>query len=128
MSTVFAAFLILKRSLVPALLLSWFVTEIALNHAFASSTNFYLNFASVTLPIEFIFGAAIGWLYVNKRLPPTWLSLAGAIVATTIAFYIKISTNDEYFPIDRVWFFGIPAALIVMTAITSEVRGAFVAP
>ena len=125
---VFAAILPFRQRYVPMLLALWFGVELVLNGVFAHADNFYLGFASATLPIEFIFGTAIGWLYIKRRLPPTWLTAIGALVTTSIAFKIMIASADDNFPIDRVWFFGIPAALIVVTAIASEVRGSFVAP
>jgi exopolysaccharide production protein ExoZ len=93
--------------------------------------NFYLNFASSPLPMEFIAGTGIGLLYVKRLFPAprTAAAIAAAAAVATWAviahFHILLESAND---INRVLAFGIPAALLVYGGVGLEVCGVFVAP
>lgn len=125
---VFSGLLAFQQRFIPVLLFGWYVVEVVLNHTLNHATNYYFLFASTSLPIEFILGSVVGLLYVKGRLPPTWLLSLGAICLTTVAFSYRILWPDKGFPCDPVYFLGIPAALIVASAVSAEIRLVFVSP
>ncbi len=128
---VFAMLLRLDRRYVVAALAIWLSVQVLLYAAFNGSANYYLNFIATPLPIEFIFGTAVGVVYVKRSFPAprTAACVAAAVAAGTwIAVTMgKISLENPN-DINRVLVFGLPAMLLVYAAVALEVRGVFVAP
>jgi peptidoglycan/LPS O-acetylase OafA/YrhL len=112
-------------------LAAWFGAQVILYYGLTNSPNFYLNFASTPLPLEFIFGTVVGLLYVHRKFPAPRLAAAVALVVFASTWIVvthgKVlleNPND----INRILAFGIPAMLLVYGAVGLEVRGVFVAP
>lgn len=128
---VFAFLLTLERRFVVTALGVWFALELVCYSTLAGSPNFYVNFASTPLPLEFIFGTVVGLLYVKRAFPAPRLTAAVALI-TTVALGIIITANhislQNINDMNRIVLFGVPAMLLVYAAVGLEVRDVFVAP
>jgi peptidoglycan/LPS O-acetylase OafA/YrhL len=121
---VFALLLFLKRRFIVPAIAIWFVLEIAAFFVFRGSSNAFLEFLSHPSAIEFIFGSVVGMLYVHKILPAPRAAF-GIAVAAFVALWSVSFSLGEMPTIERVFVFGIPAALIVYGVVAIEaVRGA----
>jgi peptidoglycan/LPS O-acetylase OafA/YrhL len=127
---VFAVILQFPRKFVYAALGGWLVAEFVMHATLAGSSNFYLQFASAPLPLEFIGGTAIGLLYVHRKMPAAVLVSGLAIVLAALFWSSVASAHLELQPEQmlRVVAFGIPAMLLVYAAVALEGRGLLVAP
>ena len=78
------------------------------------------------MTLEFLMGAAVGWLIragVNRfAFPALLLGLAGAVYAVAT---VDITSTVPTFPVQRMLFFGIPAALILYGLVALETRSTF---
>jgi peptidoglycan/LPS O-acetylase OafA/YrhL len=127
---VFAFLLKLDRRYVLPALGAWLAIELTLNFTCGGSGNFYVHFVSSPLPVEFIFGALIGLLYVERRMPAPWVLAGIACACTAIGWSIVVSAH-AIMGVDgltRIALFGIPAALLVYSAVALELSGAFLFP
>jgi peptidoglycan/LPS O-acetylase OafA/YrhL len=128
---VFAFLLRIDRKHVVGALALWFVAQIVLYLTLTGSPNFYLNFASTPLPLEFIFGAAAGVLYIKRWFPAPRLA-AGFGLLAALGAWAAVSMNnislENINDIRRIVIFGVPAALLVYGGVALEVRAVFSAP
>lgn len=127
---VFAGLLRVNRRYVASALAVWFAVEIALYIGLKNSPNFYLNFAAAPLPMEFIFGAGVGLLYINGVFPAPRLAaaIAGLVAAGTALAVCSGSILLENLDIERIIMFGVPAMLLVYGGVGLEACGVFIAP
>ena len=120
---VFAGLLFLPaKRIIPALAI-WAIVQCCLYLAFHGSTHVFAAFIGSVLPIEFIVGAVIGWLYVHGRMPCAWLSAAAAGVATIALWLVNAHFGENLgTPSQAVRTFEIliPAALLVYAAVSIE--------
>lgn len=125
---VFAGLLLLpQRARVPGMLV-WagiIVASMVIGRAtFHGLTPVSLVLHPMTL--EFLMGAGVAWLIrariTHFALPALLIGLAGAAYAICS---IDITSYAPTFPIQRMLFFGIPAALIVYGLVALETRSEF---
>ena len=115
-----------RRYVVPALAI-WFCVQLAVFAVFGQSKNVYLAFLGNPISLEFIFGIAVGLLYVNKCfLPP----LIAVVVMIAASFALIASTSFLGFipELERAFVWGIPAMLLVYAAVGLEARKTAIAP
>lgn len=129
---IFGLFLKVSRNALLPLLGLWFGVQMVLAIVLHGSANPYLGFLSIPLPLEFIMGAGVGYLFRHGTAP---LARSFGAVGTIVIVYVWIASATPGMTAElgangfaRVIQFGIPAALIVYGAIGWEGRGGIIAP
>ena len=124
---IFAFLLLSSRRYVVPTMAVWFCVEILLWAVFKDSKNAYLAFLGNPMPIEFILGVGVGVLYVNRwfAAPRVMLGVAIAACLTLWAFSFRLGDMPG---IERVFVWGIPAALLVYGAVGVEVSHRIASP
>ena len=78
-----------------------------------------MQFLGNTISLEFVFGCFLGWLYNTRRnwfaVQPMWFLGAALLVLAPQSDFPDVAW--------RMIFWGIPAMLIVMAALATDVRG-----
>lgn len=117
---IFAALLMIRRRFIIPMLAIWFASEIVLAVTFRSSTNVYVAFLARPLPLEFIAGAFVGWLYVSGKTPFAVGALSVGVALSVVAWIVSLQHDLAMTDVGRVAAFGIPAAFIVYGAVGLE--------
>ncbi len=125
---VFAPLLLLRRQFVLPALALWAVAEAVLFGTCHDSPNPYLAFLGEPLPFEFLFGCCVGLLYVKGALHAPAALVAAAVTAFCAALVASELVPRELVNIERVFLFGMPAALLVYAAVAVESKGGLVVP
>jgi len=125
---VFAPLLLLRqRFVVPALGL-WAIAEAVLFATCHNSANPYLAFLGEPLPFEFLFGCGVGLLYVKGALHAPFTLLAAGVAAFGAALLGSEFVPRDLVNLERVFLFGIPAALLVYAVVAVETKRGLAVP
>lgn len=130
---VFACVLMARREMLLPLLGCWVALQLIAMGLWHSSTNAYLSFLGTPLPLEFVMGACVGYLYRTRKMPAfAWVGGAGILAATLVWVASSLPsvamTDLSKRDIVRILQFGIPAACIVYGAVGWEARRPSSAP
>jgi peptidoglycan/LPS O-acetylase OafA/YrhL len=128
---VFAGLMFLPaKRIVPALAV-WAVVQFCLYLGFHGSAHVVPAFIGSVLPIEFITGAFIGWLYVHDKLRFAWPSAIAAALTTTVLWLVIHhfgETQGTSSQAIRTAEILVPSALMVYAAVALETAGLVRAP
>jgi peptidoglycan/LPS O-acetylase OafA/YrhL len=122
---VFALLILLPRgSLLPALF-AWAAVEAVLTIACYPSANPYVRYFGELFPVQFIMGAIVGWLYMQRRLPFASGALCAGLAGTLYLWASKLVTAlpAPHARIPEILAVALVAMLLVYGAAGLEQRG-----
>lgn len=126
---VFALILIVNRRFLLPLLGVWALGEIAAVSLWSDAANPWISFIATPLPLEFITGALIGYLFRSERMPfSRILGSLGLAIAVIVFLIVATHPPDAKLTNLRLIEFGIPASLVIYGAVGSEVHRGVKAP
>ena len=129
---IFAVLLRAKREALLPLLGVWAALQIVLALTLHGAANSYVGFLGTPLPLEFIMGAGIGYLFRLGTMPLA-RSLGAIGIVVSLVVWIASATPGATADLgmnglSRVLQFGMPAALIVYGAVGWEGLVGSIAP